>query len=75
VVVFAVELPEFRAHLRAQPTHDPLARVEHLPVEDVPPVPRNAGKVNVETAHDAAVLADIRVWFPAWRHRYELISD
>ena len=54
VVVFAVELAEFRAHLRARPPHDPLARVEHLPVQDVPPVLRDEDKVNVETAHDAA---------------------
>jgi hypothetical protein len=75
VVVCAVELAEFRAHLRAQPAHDPLARVEHLPVEDVPPVLRDEDKVNAEAADDAAAPADIRIRLPACRHRYELTSD
>jgi len=56
-----VELAEFGAHLRAEPSRDPLARVGHLGVEDVPPVRRDEDKVNVETAHDAAAPADIRV--------------
>jgi len=42
---------------------------------EFPPVPRDDDKVDVETADDAAAPADIMVWFPAWRNRYELTSD
>jgi hypothetical protein len=44
VVGFAVELAEVGAHLRAQPPHHLLACGEHLLVQNVPPVSRDADK-------------------------------
>jgi hypothetical protein len=75
VVVFAVELAEFGAEPRAYIAHDLLAPGEHLPVEDVTRVSRDEDKMDVEVMDNAAAPADIRMRFPAWRHRYELNSD
>lgn len=69
VVVFAVELAEFRAEPRAYVAHDLPAPGEHLPVEDVPPVFRDEDKMDMEVIDNTAATADIRIRCPAWRYR------
>ena len=69
VVVFAVELAEFRAEPGAYVAHDLPAPGEHLPVEDVTPVSRDEDKMDVEVIDNTAAPADIRIRLPAWRHR------
>jgi hypothetical protein len=50
-------------------------RGEHFPVEDVTPVSGDEDEMDVQVAGNTAAPADIRIRFPAWRHRYELTSD
>jgi putative transposase len=65
VVVFAVELTQFRAHLGTQPAHDLLAGPDHLLVQHAPPISCDEDKMNLHVVDDTTTPANMRIYRPA----------